>query len=260
MISDRTARSTLRSELTFLVSVRVPHGCARPVQRGVDVAAQRALLHPHVGDAERADHVAQLGHVRPGDLRRPRPGAGDRLGDDLDQRDAGPVVVDQRLGGAVDPAGGAADVQGLAGVLLQVHPLDADPDHLAVDLDVQPAVDAERLVVLADLEVLRHVRVEVVLPGEPAPGRDGAVERQPDAGWSPRSRPCWPPAGCRAGPRQTGQTWVLGSAPKSVGQPQNILVLRAQLDVGLQADHRLVAGDHVVVRGQGRGHRTLGLR
>ncbi|OLB66033.1 MAG: hypothetical protein AUI10_04175 [Actinobacteria bacterium 13_2_20CM_2_72_6] len=25
-ISDRTARSTLRSELTFLVSVRVPHG------------------------------------------------------------------------------------------------------------------------------------------------------------------------------------------------------------------------------------------
>jgi len=26
-------------------------------------------------------------------------------------------------------------------------------------------------------------------------------------------------------PRQTGQTWVFGSAPKSVGQPQNIFVL-----------------------------------
>ena len=25
-------------------------------------------------------------------------------------------------------------------------------------------------------------------------------------------------------PRQTGQTWVFGSAPNSVGQPQNILV------------------------------------
>ncbi|SHS76606.1 Uncharacterised protein [Mycobacteroides abscessus subsp. abscessus] len=25
-------------------------------------------------------------------------------------------------------------------------------------------------------------------------------------------------------PRQTGQIWVLGSAPKVVGQPQNILV------------------------------------
>ncbi len=26
-------------------------------------------------------------------------------------------------------------------------------------------------------------------------------------------------------PRQTGQTWVLGSAPNTVGQPQNILVV-----------------------------------
>ena len=26
-------------------------------------------------------------------------------------------------------------------------------------------------------------------------------------------------------PRQTGQTWLFGSAPKTVGQPQNILVL-----------------------------------
>jgi hypothetical protein len=26
-------------------------------------------------------------------------------------------------------------------------------------------------------------------------------------------------------PRQIGQTWVLGSAPNSVGQPQNILLL-----------------------------------
>ena len=26
-------------------------------------------------------------------------------------------------------------------------------------------------------------------------------------------------------PRQTGQTWLLGSAPKAVAQPQNILVL-----------------------------------
>src|SRR3712207_9398124 len=38
------------------------------------------------------------------------------------QRDAGPVEVDQRVRGAVDPPGGPADVQVLAGVLLQVHP------------------------------------------------------------------------------------------------------------------------------------------
>ena len=55
-----------------------------------------------------------------------RAGAGHRLGDDLDQRDAGAVVVDERVVGAVD-APGRPDVGVLAGVLLEVHPLDADP-------------------------------------------------------------------------------------------------------------------------------------
>ena len=40
------------------------------------------------------------------------------------ERDAGPVVVEQRVVGAVDAAGGAADVQRLAGVLLHVDALD----------------------------------------------------------------------------------------------------------------------------------------
>ena len=66
----------------------------------------------------------------------------DRLGDDLDQRDAGPVVVDQRVLRAVDAAGGPADVRGLAGVLLHVRALDLDPAGLAVVLDVEVAVDA----------------------------------------------------------------------------------------------------------------------
>src|SRR5215472_4321263 len=146
----------------------------------VHVAAQRALFHPHIGDAERAEHVAQLGNVRASDLRCAEAGAGHRLGDDLHQRDAGPVVVDERVLGALDTAGSAAYVQRLAGVLLQVHPLDADPDRLAADEHIQVAVGAQRLVVLGDLEVLRHVRVEVVLPGEPAPARDRAVQSEPD--------------------------------------------------------------------------------
>ena len=107
-------------------------------------------------------------------------GARDRLGDDLDQRDAGAVVVDERVVRAVDAAGGAADVQRLAGVLLHVGALDLDAEGLAVDLDVGPALEGDRLVVLRGLEVLRHVRVEVVLPREPAPLRDLAVQRQPD--------------------------------------------------------------------------------
>ena len=50
------------------------------------------------------------------------------------------------------------------------------PSHV----DVGPALEGDRLVVLGGLEVLRHVRVEVVLPREPAPLRDLAVQRQPD--------------------------------------------------------------------------------
>ena len=40
-------------------------------------------------------------------------------------------------------------------------------------------------------------------------------------------------------PRHTGQTWVLGSAPNPVAQPQNILVRGVQLDVHLEAQHRV---------------------
>jgi hypothetical protein len=45
--------------------------------------------------------------------------------DDLDERDAGAVVVDERVVGIVDPPA-AADVGGLAGVLFDVGALDAD--------------------------------------------------------------------------------------------------------------------------------------
>ena len=53
------------------------------------------------------------------------------------------------------------------------------PTHVPVG-QLEPAVDVDRLVVLADLEVLRHVRVEVVLPGEDRRA-DLAVEGQPEA-------------------------------------------------------------------------------
>jgi hypothetical protein len=80
----------------------------------------------------------------------------------------------------VDPPGGAADVQRLAGVLLHVDALDLDLVRRAVEDDVETAVDAQRLVVLGNLEVLRHVRIEVVLSRKPAPLDDRAVQRQAD--------------------------------------------------------------------------------
>ena len=180
-ISKRTARSTERSELTFLVSVRVPHS-RLPIGASEMLTSQRRLPcsirtseTPSVRTISRSSVDVGAGHL--GGLGA---GAGDRAGDDLDQRDAGPVVVDQRVVGAVDAPGGATDVQVLAGVLLQVHPLDLHAVGLAVDLDVQVPGGAQRLVVLGGLEALGDVRVEVVLPGEPAPGRDPAAEREPD--------------------------------------------------------------------------------
>ena len=82
------------------------------------------------------------------------------MADDLHQRDAGPVVVDQRVARLVD-APAPAHVGGLAGVLLQVGPHDAHP--LATG-KLQPAIGIDGHVVLADLVVLGHVGIEVVLP------------------------------------------------------------------------------------------------
>ena len=69
----------------------------------------------------------------------------------------------------------------LAGVLLHVDPGDPDALRRAVgQLDVEVTADADGQVVLADLVVLRHVRVEVVLPVEQRVRRDLAVERETD--------------------------------------------------------------------------------
>ena len=133
LVADRTLDRAQRVDVLGLGAGPERVG-ALGRERQVDVGADRALLHPGVGDPERDDQVAELGDVRPGDLGRLRAGTGDRLGDDLDEGDAGPVVVDERVVGTVDPAGRATDVEGLAGVLLHVGALDLDPERLAVDL------------------------------------------------------------------------------------------------------------------------------
>ena len=46
---------------------------------------------------------------------------------------------------------------------------------------VEPAVDVDRLVVLADLVVLRHVRIEVVLPVERSHGWTVQLQGQAEA-------------------------------------------------------------------------------
>jgi hypothetical protein len=83
---------------------------------------------------------------------------------------------------ALDASGGPADVQRLAGVLLHVGAFDGHLHDLAVvEHDVEVPPHGDRFVVLGDLVVLRHVGVEVVLPGEAAPGCDLGVQGQADA-------------------------------------------------------------------------------
>ena len=58
-------------------------------------------------------------------------------------------------------------VQRLAGVLLEVQPLDADRHGLAVgQVDDDLALADDRRLVLADLVALRQVGIEIVLPVE----------------------------------------------------------------------------------------------
>ncbi len=143
-------------------------------------------------------------------------GADVGLGDDLDQRGAAAVEVDQRGSGAVDPAR-LADVGQLRRVLLQVGAVDADVAELAVHRD--------RLVVLADLVALRQVGIEVVLAGElgavgrprtRAPRRSSARSGSParsSSAASPggRGRPgrCgrWARRRRRARSRRTSSSW-----------------------------------------------------
>ncbi len=148
----------------------------------------------------------------------------------------------------MDTPGGPTDMQRLAGVLLHVHAGDADPMDLPVNLHVEPAVLTQRLVVLADLEVLRHVRVEVVLARESAPGRDRAVQCQADHHGEPhgglvdhRQRARQP----QAGRAHLG----VGLRAEHRGTAAEHLRGGAELDVCLQPDHRLVAGDGVVEGG-----------
>ena len=119
-------------------------------------------------------------------------GALDRLRHDLDERHTRAVVVDERMVGALDAAVGAAHMRVLAGVVLDVRALDRYTEHGAVlKLHVQIAFAVRRLVVLRDLVIARHVRVEVVLARELAPLVDLAVQRKTelDPIWSSLKTP-----------------------------------------------------------------------
>ena len=153
---------------TFCPNSAVPCGPDADVR----LAAHVAFFHVRAAGPDVAQDLAQLLQVGARLFRR----ADVRLRDDLHQRHAGAVHVDE----AVRLAGRWVGLVQQAGrVLFQVHAGDADALRLAVDLDLQPAVHADRQVVLRDLVALHQVGVVVVLAVELGLGGDRAVERQP---------------------------------------------------------------------------------
>ncbi len=142
---------------------------ARP-ERDVGVAAERALLHVAVAHAQVDQDRAERLQVGGGLLRALEVG----LGDDLHQRHPGPVEVHAARGRGLE----RALVDELAHVLLEVHALDADLARPAARVDREAPVLGERLLVLADLVVLRHVGVVVVLAREAVQAVHRAAERQ----------------------------------------------------------------------------------
>ena len=91
-------------------------GGAAAAQADVAVAAHGAVLERAVGDAEREERLTQLLHEEPRLFGRAQVG----LGDELDQRRAAAVVVDEGLRCRGDAALLAAHVHHLGGVLLHV--------------------------------------------------------------------------------------------------------------------------------------------
>ena len=192
---------------------RLPHG-------HVGIAAHRPLLHLRVGDAELDDRLPQeleeALHVVGGMEIGPR--------DDLDERHAAAVVVDERAAGADDPPSGAADVDRLRGVLLEVD---------AHDPDLEVAVLARH----GERRRPRRAARRTGRSGSPSRGRD----RSSSCGGRPRARRSSQPSarprsidhstavrfgtGSDPGwPRQIGHVVVFGAAPNPLGQRQNIFV------------------------------------
>ena len=131
----------------------------------------------------------------------------------------------------------------LAGVVLDVRALDRHAEHGAVfQLDVQVAVAVGGLVVLRDLVVARHVRVEVVLTGELAPLGDFAVQGKAqldgviDGGLVDHRQTA------RQAEAHRGQFGVRLAAELDVGRAEQLGV-RGQLHVGFQTE------DHIVLLG-----------
>ena len=137
----------------------------------IGIRTNRPLFHLAVGHVDIGQDAPQSLHICLRFLRRPQI----RFGNDLKERNPHTVVVHIRgIGAGNSPA----TVDKLPRILLHMGPGDADPLHHPVNLDVQPAVLADRQIKLRRLEILRQIRIIVVLPVELAVVGDLGINGQ----------------------------------------------------------------------------------
>jgi len=139
LVRDRALHEAERVQVLQL-RARAELGLALAPHRDVGVAAELALLHVGVRHLQMAQHLAQAAEVGAGFFGR----ADLRLGDDLDQRSAGPVQVHV----SHSAAGDRIVVDVLRRVLFHVDAGEADRARCAAVFEGHGAAFRERLVVL----------------------------------------------------------------------------------------------------------------
>ena len=165
------------------------------------------------------------------------------LGDDLDQRHAAAVEVDQAGPGQRAAARGL--VEELAGVFLEVEAVEADGE--VVVGERQAAAAGQRAVVLADLVALGEVGVEVVLPREHGGLLDLAAEGQGELDGEVDGATVEEREGAGIA-EADGADEGVGVGAEAVGAAAEELGGGGELDVDFQADDRFEGGG---------GHREL---
>ena len=208
--------------------------------RDVGIAAQRAFFHLHVADAKRQQRAPQRLEVGDRFLRAMELG----LGDALHERHAGAIEVDQRVRAARDAPVARTGVRRFAGILLEV---DAREPALVRRAVLEPvlhdAAKRERHVVLRNLIIFRHVRIEVIFAVELRERRNLRTERK--AGRDDVLDRFGVGNGKRARHAETDRTDLgVRLAAELVSATAEHLRRRLELDVTLDSDHGFVGSVH----------------
>lgn len=147
----------------------------------------------------------------------------------------------------MDAASRTTNVGVLASVFFHVGAFNINAENFTVvQLHVQVAVKSDRLIELRGLEVLRDIRVEVVLPRKVTHRADLAVQGQTDPD-------CVLHCGAvnhRQRPGQPSRSWGhigVGFLTESLGGAVEHLGLSAQFNVHLNADYRIKPGNGVII-------------